>query len=105
MRTVSIFVPRTLSPLLASDREGRSASPVQVTTVDTTERFQALRAEWEDLLTESSANCLFLTWEWLFSWWQELGRGRRLALLEVRRDGRLIGLAPWMLRRRLPTRL
>jgi len=105
MDTASVFASRPLSPLLAGDREGRSASPVQVTTVDTTERCQALRAEWEDLLTESSADCLFLTWEWLFTWWQELGRGRRLALREVRRDGRLIGLAPWMLRRGLPARL
>ena len=51
--------------------------------------FAGLREEWSDLLEASASNCLFLTWEWLYTWWEHLGGGRRLCLLTVRRGGQL----------------
>src|SRR5256712_13207878 len=56
--------------------------------------FADLREEWDDLLAASSADCLFLTWEWLHTWWKHLGGRRRLHLL-LARDGReLTAIAP-----------
>src|SRR5256885_2019383 len=56
--------------------------------------FADLREEWDELLAASSADCLFLTWEWLHTWWKHLGGRRRLHLL-LARDGReLTAIAP-----------
>src|SRR5215510_14908358 len=60
------------------------------------EEFSALRAEWNDLLSRSSADTIFLTWEWLFSWWQSYASPRDfLYIIVVREDtGELVGIVP-----------
>ena len=57
-------------------------------------RFADLREEWDELLGASRANCLFLTWEWLYTWWKHLGGHRRLHLLLVRDGRELVTIAP-----------
>jgi CelD/BcsL family acetyltransferase involved in cellulose biosynthesis len=57
-------------------------------------RFRALKEEWNELLADSAANCIFLTWEWLYTWWCHLAEDRKLHLMLVRNEGRLIALAP-----------
>jgi len=101
------LVERNLMPLdgWPTDHRWSATAPLQVTAVDSTADFAALRDEWEELLQASDADGLFLTWEWLFTWWQEVGSRHRLAIALVRQGGRLIGLAPWVVRRRLPARL
>lgn len=59
--------------------------------------FFALKEEWQALLEASSGNCLFLTWEWLYTWWKHLGGDRRLLILAIRSRKRLIGIAPFMI--------
>jgi CelD/BcsL family acetyltransferase involved in cellulose biosynthesis len=56
--------------------------------------FERLRDEWTELLSDSTSDCVFLTWEWQFTWWRHLGGTRQLSILAVRSGGRLIGLAP-----------
>lgn len=78
-----------------------------VERIEDLSRFAALRQEWDDLLATSPANCLFLTWEWLYTWWKHLGGRRRLHLFLVRNRGELAGIAPLaqrppILRRLLP---
>jgi len=60
--------------------------------------FEALREEWSELLESSAADCLFLTWEWLSTWWKHLAGDRRLAILALRHGGRLVALAPFGVR-------
>jgi CelD/BcsL family acetyltransferase involved in cellulose biosynthesis len=72
-------------------------SPVQVRVLQTSAELEPLRQEWDDLLSESSADCLFLTWEWMTSWWRHLGGDRTLYVVEVRDRNRLVGLAPFMI--------
>jgi len=67
--------------------------------------FEGLREEWTELLRDSPADCLFLTWEWCFAWWRHLAGARRLSLLTVHRQGRLIALAPLAVRPRSLRRL
>jgi CelD/BcsL family acetyltransferase involved in cellulose biosynthesis len=45
---------------------------------------------------------LFLTWEWLFTWWKHFADGRRLHILAARTGGLLTGLWPLALRTRRP---
>ncbi len=67
---------------------------VRVETIEDTAAFEGLREAWTELLSASAADRLFLTWEWLFTWWKHLAAGRRLSILAVRSGGDLVGLAP-----------
>ncbi len=60
--------------------------------------FSALEHEWSALLAASPSRCLFLTPEWLHTWWMHLRGPRRLHLVAVRKDGELIALAPLAVR-------
>jgi len=76
-----------------------------VAEVRTTAEFEALAPEWRVLLSESDVDCLFLTWEWLYTWWKILAGSRRLRILAIRRGGTLIGIAPFAMRAAEPGRL
>src|SRR3954470_10115336 len=66
-----------------------------ITSVITrTEEFERLHDEWNALLSSSGSNCVFLTHEWLFTWWKHLANGRQLSILTARENGRLIGVLP-----------
>ena len=67
---------------------------LRIDVVDDARGFAELRSEWNDLLANSRADCLFLTWEWLHTWWSHLGAGRRLFIVTVRCDSKLVGIAP-----------
>ncbi|HEX3053136.1 MAG TPA: GNAT family N-acetyltransferase [Aggregatilineaceae bacterium] len=57
--------------------------------------FNQLRDEWIELLADSSADEIFMTWEWQSIWWYSYQPGH-LWVLAVRDDaGRLQGIAPW----------
>lgn len=69
----------------------------QVERVESAAGFERLREEWTALLAASAADCLFLTWEWLFTWWKHLAAGRRPSILTVRAGGELVAIAPLIL--------
>jgi len=51
--------------------------------------------EWNRLVQTSGTPSIFLTWEWLSSWWEAYGAGRDLLALQVFEDsGDLAGIAP-----------
>ena len=58
------------------------SSPARLTIerITDSETFTALGEEWDELLASSEADCVFLTWEWLHTWWNHLAAGRRLRL-------------------------
>lgn len=66
-----------------------------LTKIDDARSFAGLRAEWDDLVASSASDSLFLTWEWLHTWWTHLAGDRRLSILALRSGGELWGLAPW----------
>lgn len=65
--------------------------------------FSRLKEEWNTLLRASAADCPFLRWEWLHSWWTHLAGHRKLHLLTVRRGPELIAIAPLAQTRGVPT--
>lgn len=72
--------------------------------------LQMLSVEWNSLLADSTADSIFLTWEWIVAWLESVGRGVPLVVM-LSRDttGRLCGAAPfyrrcWRLLRTLPYR-
>lgn len=60
--------------------------------------FRELRSEWDDLLQASPSDCIFLSWEWLYTWWLHLPGKRELHIIVVRLEGLLIAIAPLVLR-------
>lgn len=71
---------------------------LSVTLTHDADSLNALRPEWEGLLESSPADSIFLTWEWLATWWEVYQPGRQLWLLLARdSEGRLVGAAPLML--------
>ena len=63
--------------------------------------FDGLAGEWDALVDRCAPATPFQSHAWLSSWWQSYGRPGRLRLVTVRRDGRLVAVAPLMLRHRL----
>jgi hypothetical protein len=60
------------------------------------DQWEKLSTEWNDLLSQSSSNTIFLTWEWLFSWAECFLKGKRkLFIITVYEENELIGIAPW----------
>lgn len=53
-----------------------------------------LCAEWDDLASRSRTATMFQTWEWVSTHWRHYGQGKRLLIVTVRDDGRLVGIAP-----------
>src|SRR5206468_9708707 len=80
-------------------------TPVTIEVVEDVARFRDLRQEWNTLLKTSASDCLFLTWEWLYTWWQRLPEKNSLFLLLVRFGEELVAIAPMMIRPRQLTRL
>lgn len=56
--------------------------------------FEKLREEWNELLEASASNSLFLTWEWLYTWWKHLSERRKLLIIAVRSGRELVAVAP-----------
>jgi len=73
---------------------------IQTQILKNTLGFSALKMEWSGLLQETSNDNIFLTWEWMYTWWIHFCSGRELYLITVRRDDRLIGIAPLVARPR-----
>lgn len=74
---------------------------IEIEKIERLERFANIRDEWNELLGNSNSDCLFLTWEWVYTWWKHLAEERRLQILMARSGGRLVGIAPlaWRSRR------
>ncbi len=76
---------------------------MKIESFTTAAAFDALRAEWSELLTHVHHNRIFLTWEWQSTWWSAYHPGE-LWILTIRNDaGQLVGLAPWFIENRVKT--
>ena len=60
--------------------------------------FQSLEYEWSSIMKNNSVNDnIFLTWDWLSTWWQHFGDQRKLLLLAIEDNTEIVGLAPLMI--------
>lgn len=58
------------------------------------EDVAALEPEWNALLARSGSDTIFLTWEWVDSWWHAYGDALRPYVVSFEREGALVGIAP-----------
>lgn len=69
-----------------------------VTRIQDIQSFEALRSDWKDILSRSNSGDIFLTWEWLFAWWKNIGQLKNQLWLLVIQDGQKpVGILPLML--------
>jgi CelD/BcsL family acetyltransferase involved in cellulose biosynthesis len=60
--------------------------------------FVGLKDEWNRLLKKNLlGDNIFLTWEWLSTWWNHFGEGRKPLILIVEDGSEILGIAPLML--------
>ena len=67
---------------------------VNVDVIRDLDAFEDLRGDWDELLRRSYNDHIFLTHEWLSTWWSVYSEGRSLFILAARDNGRLVGIAP-----------
>jgi CelD/BcsL family acetyltransferase involved in cellulose biosynthesis len=70
---------------------------VNVDVVDQVDGFEALRAEWDQAAEANVDSNVFLTWDWLRTWWRHFGQGSpraRLHVVVVRDADGLVAAAP-----------
>lgn len=67
-----------------------------VSVIDSLDQLEGLRTEWNNLLSSSRSDTVFLTWEWVSSWVEYFMDAKRNPFILTVRDGdRLIAVAPW----------
>lgn len=99
-------IPGGLVASAEADLRAKSRkSRVRTAVLSDTQAFASLQDSWQELLTNSAHNNLFLTWQWLFTWWMHEHQGRTLHIVIVHLDDRLIGIAPLAIRGRAMRRL
>jgi CelD/BcsL family acetyltransferase involved in cellulose biosynthesis len=76
-----------------------------VETVSTLTAFETLAGEWDDLVRAMPRPSPFLLHGWLAEWWRHYGDGAEFAVQVARRDGRLAGALPIVVRRRAGVRV
>jgi CelD/BcsL family acetyltransferase involved in cellulose biosynthesis len=64
--------------------------------VGTSEGLRALEGVWDDLLSRSGTQTVFLTFDWLSTWWRHFGQSAKLRVIVVKDGERAIGIAPLM---------
>jgi CelD/BcsL family acetyltransferase involved in cellulose biosynthesis len=74
--------------------------PVEI--VKREEEFFGLREQWNNLLSQSSVDTVFLTWDWLWSWWESYAEpADDLHIILIHNAaGKITGIVPLFLRKR-----
>lgn len=68
---------------------------LSIKKVDTLKAFSELREEWTTLLKKSKSDTVFLTWEWMYTWWEFFRKNKYLFILAAYAENRdLVGIAP-----------
>jgi len=64
--------------------------------------FQNLQARWQRFIETTTGNSIYLTWEWLYRWWEVYQEDRTLCLLIAEQGQELVGVFP-LLKKRIYT--
>jgi len=67
---------------------------ITVEEITKDEDFFNLKDDWNTLLSKSQANNLFLTWDWLYTWWKYFGENKELKILLLK-DDKLRSIVPF----------
>jgi CelD/BcsL family acetyltransferase involved in cellulose biosynthesis len=69
---------------------------LRIRIVESSDEFSNLREEWNKLLNVSEENTIFLTWEWLYTWWEKYSSNDKLHIvLFYDYNDKFVGIAPF----------
>ena len=74
-------------------RNHKETCKIQVAVYNNFEQVDSEQAEW-DTFVEANGGDIFMTYDWLNSWWKYYAQGRKLAIFLFRRNGELVGILP-----------
>lgn len=73
---------------------------LKIEEIRDTGEFMKLAGFWNNLLSKSAADTIFLTWEWVSNWWQVYSHNKELYVLTLKdNESTLIGIAPLYIRK------
>src|SRR5688500_7422927 len=101
---ITSTVIRQVSEKNGYKSQPQTKDPVQIRLLNQHD-FDVMEVEWNELLSQSRANNIFLRWEWVHTWWLNFRSQRILCIAEARQDGRLVGIGPLYLERNGDARL
>jgi CelD/BcsL family acetyltransferase involved in cellulose biosynthesis len=84
-------------------RRRRDCSSLSVTLISTFAEAEAIQTEWRELYDASGSRNPFASPDWLMPWARHFVREPELTVHAVSRDGALVGIAPWYVRRTRPS--
>lgn len=67
---------------------------LHVMEINETNRFFELKDQWSKVLEKSNDNNVFLTWEFLSTYWLHFGKGKKLRILVIEDKNEVIAIAP-----------
>jgi len=72
-------------------------SSTRIRVVAESKEFESLAGVWDSLLQKNvDENSIYLTHEWLSTWWKYFGGENKLNILLIEKDHQLIGIVPLM---------
>ena len=88
------FLDQYSDQIKVSDNIEIQAISLDIITTDAA--FYELKDEWNSLLNKSNADSIFLTWEWISTWWKYFNKKTDLWVITARQaeTKQLIGIAP-----------
>jgi len=69
---------------------------LKIREIRTEDEFQALHKIWNSLLSKSNDDDIFLTWEWISTWWKYYGNEHQLLVMVAEKEEEIISIAPLM---------
>ena len=67
---------------------------LNVTEINTFNQFKELRDKWNNVLEKSKDKNIFLTWEYLSTYWKHFGKEKKLRILCIKDKNKIIAIAP-----------
>ena len=70
---------------------------MKVEKIDDIEKLEMMRVDWDALLAVNTTYSPFMTFDWIYNWWQYLGEKNKMFLLVAKSEGNIVGIAPLMI--------
>ncbi|CED59915.1 Protein involved in cellulose biosynthesis (CelD)-like protein [Moritella viscosa] len=68
---------------------------IEIRIIKEWSEFEALKEDWQNLLEQSDANNIFLTWEWMDSWRKSQSTAINLLIVVIKNSQQTLAIAPF----------
>ncbi len=72
---------------------------IKIEKIKTYDTLLDLKENWDKILAQSESDNIFLTHEWVTTWWKHFGHNKELFVLVIMKEEEPIGIVPWMMTR------